>query len=181
MKPVHDWRARCAGAFGCLLAVGSASAESCAAPAEQRALNARVLQTELMVTALACGYRADYNAFVGTFRAELALRGGALRAYFARRYGARAEDELNRFVTRLANQESARSNESRAKFCSDGAALFGRLADATPVKFDQLVDAPAFALSHGVPACASASARGAVPVAATTLQTGDVAGDLPAQ
>ena len=66
------------------LAGGQAIAADCARPQELHALNTRVLQTELMVAALACGYQAGYNRFVGAFRHDLIEQGGTLRATLER-------------------------------------------------------------------------------------------------
>lgn len=103
------------------------AADTCARDAEHRALDVRALQTEIMVAALSCGYQRDYNAIVTSLKPLFATEAAALRAYFARRYGANGTRELDRFVTRLANEESSRSNADRAGYCAARRVLVGRL------------------------------------------------------
>jgi hypothetical protein len=87
-------------------------------------IEVRRLQTNLMVAALACGARADYNEFILAHRPSLQKYGKTIKAEFRRRYGKEGSKRLNRFVTRLANEASARSNADRDAFCADASALF---------------------------------------------------------
>lgn len=103
------------------------AANVCAHSAEHRALDVRMLQTELMVAALTCGYQRDYNAIVTSLKPMFAAEATALRGYFARRYGSNGTRELDRFVTRLANEESIRSNADRAGYCAARRVLVARL------------------------------------------------------
>lgn len=50
------------------MAPAEAARTACVSARDEVALNARVLQTELMVAALACGEQRRYNAFVTAFR-----------------------------------------------------------------------------------------------------------------
>jgi hypothetical protein len=109
-------------------AAGPALAQ-CASGPEAVALQMRTLQTRLMVAALTCDARADYNAFVGRFRPVLARNGRLLVSYFDRTHGRAGKQELNRFVTQLANAASAVSIEDRGAFCAEAEATFARLAD----------------------------------------------------
>ncbi len=108
---------RCLGAA--LIAAGlfvasPAGAFEDATPAERSALNVRLLQSDMMVAALSCQLRDDYNAMVRRFGPELARHGSDLRGLFARTYGSGGEAELNKYVTRLANESSARRIEAGA-------------------------------------------------------------------
>lgn len=89
-------------------------------------IEVRRLQTKLMVAALSCRARSDYNDFIRAHRPSLQSYGKAIKAEFRRRYGRAGSKELNRFVTRLANEASARSNADRAGFCADASALFDK-------------------------------------------------------
>ncbi|MGH6634685.1 MAG: hypothetical protein ACRED0_00615 [Gammaproteobacteria bacterium] len=133
-----------------LLNVDAAWAEECAQPHEHTALNARVLQTELMVAALSCGNRPLYNAFVRKFRGELGKQGHSLRLFFARHYAGRGEKDLNVFITRLANETSQRSNADRAAFCSQASSLFYQLLNADLL--ETLRDST-IAMRHRIPSC----------------------------
>jgi hypothetical protein len=99
--------------------VAQAAGAKCARPVERTALEMRVLQSELMVAALTCDYRADYNNFVTRFQPVLSKQGDALRTYFRRVYGAAAAKSLDSFVTQMANAASKLSREEGRRFCQD--------------------------------------------------------------
>lgn len=108
----------------------SAQAAPCAAVGTQDlsqgdlSIEVRRLQTNLMVAALSCRARSDYNEFITAHRPSLQSYGKAIQAEFRRRYGRDGSKQLNRFVTRLANEASARSNADRDGFCAEAAGLF---------------------------------------------------------
>jgi hypothetical protein len=97
--------------------VGSAGAMSCADRVERESLNVRQLQTQLMVAALSCNQRADYNAFITRFRPVLADHSDVMTGYFRRVFGKRSPHEINAYVTRLANEASALSIADRQSYC----------------------------------------------------------------
>lgn len=144
-------------ALGLLLLAPAApllAAPPCAAGSARDALAARALQTDLMVAALVCGRRDDYNAFVRRHRQALAAHGGALRAWFAQAYGrAAGEREMNRFVTRLANEASGASNRDRALYCEVTGSLFDGLAGTDARVLENVIRNPLLAVRHGVAAC----------------------------
>jgi len=96
---------------------GSAGAVICADQVERESLNVRQLQTQLMVAALSCNQRADYNAFVTRFRPALADHSDVMTGYFRRVFGKRSPHEINAYVTRLANEASALSIADRQSYC----------------------------------------------------------------
>ena len=105
-------------------------------------IEVRRLQTNLMVAALSCGARQDYNAFVLTHRSSLQKYGKIIRAEFRRRYGKAGDSKLNKFVTRLANEASARSNANRDSFCADAATTFQQ-AKVQDTSLTRMVTVPA--------------------------------------
>jgi hypothetical protein len=105
-------------------------------------IEVRRLQTNLMVAALSCGARADYNDFILTHRPSLQKYGKAIRAEFRRRYGKSGAKQLNRFITRLANEASAQSNADRDAFCANASALFTK-ANAQGMTVSRMVTVPA--------------------------------------
>jgi hypothetical protein len=119
----------CLAALGISLA-GAAQAAGCADTRERESLTVRSLQTDLMVAALSCNVRDDYNTFVQRYRSHLSVHGHALRRYFQRTYGPRAQRALDRYVTELANQASQVSNADRTAFCAQTAASLDRLLAA---------------------------------------------------
>lgn len=134
----------------------AAAAPYCANAREHMALTARVLQTELVVAALACGQKAEYNAFVNRFKTVLVERGGNLKSYFRRSYGGAANRHLDALITDLANRASQRNNEHSGLFCAGAAKLFTALADVGGAPA-QALDVVAHELpnagDHGVEPC----------------------------
>ena len=136
-----------------LLSAHSTAAERCAKPREETALKTSVLRTELMVAALSCGSQAHYNAFVTKFQGELIAQGRLMRSFFQRQYGRAGDENLNRVLTKLANEESQRSAAGRAKFCADAALMFDQLLDNKRLSFAALLDNPALTVRDTFSSC----------------------------
>lgn len=131
----------------------------CAQPAEQAALNTRVLQSELMVAALSCNARGQYNRFVKKFEVELVANGRTMRRYFHRAYGRRGEAEVTRFVTRLANDASARSlNASNNAYCAKARAIFDKVLALDPNELPDFVADRSRVAQHGILPCTQQAA-----------------------
>ncbi len=140
-------------------AVGLA-ADACATPKDLAALNARVLQTELMVAALTCGEKARYNAFVMGFKGVLGDHGRSLRTLFTRVHGAGGKRRLNGFVTKLANDASQGSLAARGGYCTNASALFEEVLNTPPSDFDALAAKPWVRLRHGFASCTRSADKG---------------------
>ena len=136
------------------------AANACATPKDLAALNARVLQTELMVAALTCGEKARYNAFVMSFKGVLSDHGRSLRALFTRVHGAGGKRQLNGFVTKLANDASQGSLAVRGGYCTNASALFEEVLNTPPGDFDALASKPWIRLRHGFAPCTRAADQG---------------------
>jgi hypothetical protein len=144
-----------------LLAMAANSAQaaySCAKASDAAALRTRMLQTELMVAALSCNQKSDYNSFVVHYRPQLKENGTALKRYFDRSYGRHSSQELNSFTTRLANEASKRSLSDIGKFCSDAKAAFTTLETMPTVQFATFVADRPTADAHGMDVCGTPSA-----------------------
>jgi hypothetical protein len=129
-----------------------AGLEPCVSEQDERALNTRVLQTELMVAALSCNEQQRYNAFVTNYRGHLAEQGASLRAWFSRTYGSASSSELNAFVTKLANDASKRSLEA-GSYCAAAGALLAEVL-ATPADgFDGITQSAVIHGRHGFSRC----------------------------
>jgi hypothetical protein len=115
-------------------------------------IEVRRLQTNLMVAALTCNARADYNAFVLTHRTSLQKYGKIIRTEFRRRFGKAGDSKLNAFITRLANEASTRSNADRDGFCADAASTFQQ-AKVQDISLTQMVTVPASATQLASAAC----------------------------
>lgn len=137
----------------CLAVTMEARADSnCVRSSELGTLDVRLMQTELMVAALTCQRKPDYNRFVRQFETELVARGKALKALFRRMHGSKADSRLNRFVTRLANEASLRSIQ-KTGYCASAARLFQATLQVPPGDLTAFAAAQPFSHAHGLPVC----------------------------
>ena len=152
-----------AAAATLIFAETAAAAGTCSLPNEQAAIDARVLQSELMVGALSCGHQSEYNAFVQKFQGELMAHGNGLRHYFTRTYGPSGETKMNQFVTRLANTASTRAmTAGKPAYCAQSADLFGKVLAATPATLRTIAHTLPFAGDSNIRPC-SVQASGEEP------------------
>lgn len=124
--------------FVSVVGIGAAAAVEPRNGNETAAVNARLLQTEMMVAALACNLRPQYNKAVRTFEKELVRHGKVLRTMFRRDHGASAQRQLDRYITQLANEASARSNYDRVTYCRTASLLFSDVLAPRSGGFDQM-------------------------------------------
>ena len=114
-----------------LLAVSISTAatagEISVSPQERASLEMRLLQTELMVSALACSARDSYNSFVTRFQSDLIKNGRTIKELFDRVHGKDGTARLNSFVTQVANDASMKSLQMGEQFCTDTAKTFQAL------------------------------------------------------
>jgi len=140
--------------------IGPAAANVCINAKERALLETRVVQTELMVAALSCSESDRYNAFVNGFKRELRLAHSGLQAFFRRSYQGRADRELNKFLTRLANESSLRSLEDRPAFCEQADGMFEALSNLERDKaFTSAVSDQSVAVLHGYEVCDGTPSR----------------------
>lgn len=106
---------------------------ACYTPAEAQAVQVRILQSELMVAALACrdsnpelAMITKYNAFVNRHSTGLVSQNRVLERHFDRHYGAQGKRRMDALLTALANDASKRSMTS--DFCGSSASLFGAIS-----------------------------------------------------
>lgn len=144
----------------CMAVSGTAQAAACAASADLTALHMRMLQTELMVAALTCNQRSEYNAFVTRFQPQLGAEGKHLQSYFKQQHGARATRELNDFVTRIANESARRGMVKRGAFCRNAERIHADAKALKPSELISLASQQSFANQHGQNVCATKIAQG---------------------
>lgn len=101
-----------------------AVAEPCASSVDQGAFDTAALKSELMVVALTCDRRDDYNLFVQRFRPDLTREERALNTWFSRAYGKRARQMHDDYITSLANSESQQGMRRGTLFCQEHTNLF---------------------------------------------------------
>jgi hypothetical protein len=110
----------------------SASATEISISEKERAsLEMRVMQSELMVAALACSSSANYNAFVTRYKKELTNYGKTMQDLFKRVHGGNAFSQINSFVTRVANEASLKMAQN-SHFCEEAAQTFHTLLQTGP-------------------------------------------------
>jgi hypothetical protein len=129
-------------AWGVVVTPIAVQAADCYTPAETSAVEVRMLQSELMVAALACrdsnpelGMIAGYNDFVRRLSPTLVRQSKILQAHFKKIYGAAGIHRFEDFETSLANAASKHSMTS-AGYCQNAAVLF---RDVTTVQSRNLV------------------------------------------
>src|SRR5689334_22340965 len=113
-----------------LAPLAEAGAANCYGPAEATAVQVRMLQSELMVGALACrdsnpelGMIEQYNAFIRRLGDRLVSHSKVLQEHFHKQYGAASKQHMDTFVTALANDASTRSMTA-PNYCHGAAELF---------------------------------------------------------
>lgn len=124
-----------AGALGAF-AAGPALAAACQTQEEAQATRVRLIQTELMATALKC--RADqalglndlYGAFVRKFGPDLIHNARVLQTYFKRVYGGDHQRRFDAWITSVSNQASIQNNATEST-CQDSPELFRQVLSMT--------------------------------------------------
>lgn len=129
-RAVRKIRLAAAGIAMAAALSGPANALTCPALDEQNSLTVRALQAKLMVAALSCSARDDYNQFVRRYTPHLANHAVSLRKWFRKLHANRHTREINRFVTQLANDASMRSIGDRPDFCAKSRIAFSSLLEA---------------------------------------------------
>lgn len=136
------------------LAAAPAIAAPCVSPSDETALNARFLQTELMVAALSCNEQARYNTFVTTFRGQIATQSASLRKLFKRVYGGSGKRQLNAYVTKLANDAAMRSAaDGKQRYCVIAGGLLTEALATPPQAFTRLTQSAQVRGRHGFARC----------------------------
>src|SRR5438552_12434217 len=108
-----------------IVGAGAIAAPRCAKPEEVTAIQAAMIQQELMVAALTCNEVEHFNAFQTSYGPELRSSDARLEKMFRRLYGgARGEAQYHAFKTRLANHSSMRSIHDNMGYCRDARAVF---------------------------------------------------------
>jgi hypothetical protein len=125
----------------------------CASDRDMAALNARVLQTELMVAALSCGEKQRYNSFVNSYQKVLVDRSRAMQALFKRTHGARANTTMNVFITKLANDASQQARDRGDDYCVFAGELFDETFSTPPADLNKVTNKPWIRSRHGYPPC----------------------------
>ena len=143
-----------------------ARAADCYTPAETAAVHVRMLQSELMVAALACrdsnpelGMIAGYNDFVHRLSPSLVRNSKLLQSHFRKTYGAAGEHRFEAFETALANAASKQSMAS-STYCENAATLFQQVSVLQARDLEQFSSTRAVNLGMALEACTAEKASG---------------------
>jgi hypothetical protein len=129
------WPKRAVAAAAVAAFVGGASvnvqAASCPSDQVVQAMQVRLLQNELMVAALQCravptyDYQGKYNVFLTQFSGPLNQNANVLRDHFRRSFGGSHQTQLDRYMTRIANDAGQRGMQPG--YCQQMAPLFEKV------------------------------------------------------
>ncbi len=103
---------------------GGTAMAQCMRPAEEQAFNIIGLKSSLMVGALSCSQRDQYDSFMTEFQPHILAEQHIMDSYFRRiggHYGQAREDD---YVTLLANSQSENGIAEGAAYCAADAAVF---------------------------------------------------------
>ncbi len=98
---------------------------NCLTSADKAIVKMRLFRSGMAVAALSCNQQAQYNSLVTRHENELVKGGKALRAMFSRMHKGKATQEMNRFVTHLANYASIKSMAAKG-YCNIMARVFNQ-------------------------------------------------------
>ncbi len=99
----------------------------CQPTPDQASIGIRALQTELMVAGLKCSAE-QWNAFTAKFKATIKTDADRMQKLFSKSYGKSGSNQMNAFVTQLANDASQRSNGfSEADYCRQEDVLYKKV------------------------------------------------------
>ncbi len=109
----------------------------CRPTPDQASVGMRALQTELMVAGLKCSAE-QWNLFTAKFKTTIKSDADRLQRLFIKAYGKGGANEMNAFVTQLANEASQRSNGfSEADYCKQQDVLFQQVLSLTGMELER--------------------------------------------
>jgi hypothetical protein len=111
-------------AAGQSLAAVAPVPDTCTQAADRVAFDTEGLKSELMVTALTCGEKDKYNAFMRTYQPAVSAEEKDLGAYFKRAYGKRYTKAYDEYISNLANVQSEAGLKSGTAFCGEFRSMF---------------------------------------------------------
>jgi hypothetical protein len=125
MNMAVQWKRALAGAVATMMVSGNASA--CVNSTNTKALDVVGLKSALMVSALACDQRNEYNQFMTRFQPNVLHAQHVVDAFFRAQHGRFFHRYEDRYVTNVANVQSSAGISQGTDFCNHSIALFGRV------------------------------------------------------
>jgi hypothetical protein len=135
----------------------------CQPTPEQASIGIRALQTELMVAGLKCSAE-QWNTFTTKFKTTIKIDADRMQKLFSKAYGKSGANQMNAFVTQLANDASQRSNGfSEADYCKQQDVLFQKVLAFTSLELERFSAGRALAVPAPVALCKPDTADTAPP------------------
>ncbi len=139
--------------------VPAAAHASCATNSEMQAMNLHALKSSLMVAALSCGQQTEYNSFISKNQSLYSSDSQNVKGYFSRQYGGSAEYQMNRFITKLANEASNVSmKQESVAYCSAMKDSFKSIAAMDREGVKKHAGGAQYASLHGLHGCGTGEA-----------------------
>lgn len=108
----------------------SGNAFACMSPTNQEALEIAGLKSSLMVSALTCNQRSQYDAFMTRFQPFVLHEQHVMDAYFRQQHGRAFRHYEDSYVTDLANVQSTAGTYLGTNFCPASETLFSKVLSA---------------------------------------------------
>lgn len=140
-------------AFLLIISFSISAKANCATTKEVQALNLKALESSLMVAALSCDQKIYYNNFAKKYNRELISNSKNIVSYFKRNYGKDYENNLNKFITRIANHASKFSMTSGHDYCQNTKEIFLELTKSNNEAILNLSNYIEYQSLHGIRAC----------------------------
>jgi hypothetical protein len=148
--------------------------DGCKVTPDNASIGIRALQTELMVAGLKCSAE-QWNAFTTKFKTTIKADADRMQHLFSKSYGKSGGNQMNAFVTQLANDASQRSNAySEADYCKLQDVLFKKVLALTGAELERFSVGRNLAVSAPVALCTPDPIDTGAPVT-TTASAGGVA------
>ncbi|HET9148278.1 MAG TPA: hypothetical protein VFN77_09525 [Acetobacteraceae bacterium] len=106
---------------------GAAMANACVPSTTQQAFEVVGLKSTLMVSALACGERDQYNQFMDRFQPHVFSELQRLTSYFKELHGRLGQRHEDDYMTSLANAQSSVGIHEGSNYCAASESLFGKV------------------------------------------------------
>jgi hypothetical protein len=145
--------------------------DGCKVTPDNASIGIRALQTELMVAGLKCSAE-QWNSFTAQFKATIKMDADRMQHLFSKSYGKSGANQMNAFVTQLANDASQRSNGfSEADYCKQEDVVFKKVLALTGQELERFAVGRALAVPAPVALCTPDPVDGA-PATTTASAAG---------
>ena len=125
----------------------------CASQEELTAIDLKSLQSSMMVAALSCKHIKDYKNFMTKHKRVFSNKGIILKKFFEEHFS-NPEQELNTFITTLANKSSSLAiNREPDSYCNQTLSTLHKLANFSRKSLLEYIAEKDFSLIHGINAC----------------------------